>query len=96
MPDLTTVENTTLHDIPVVYHDNDAGPNTISVSGDHVTAIVHGNAPGDTFDLVPDAGFIGTTTVTVTVSDQNTPTDSTSTTFTLRVIPDRIFADDFE
>lgn len=96
MSDLTTVENTTLHDIPVVYHDNDAGPNTISVSGAHVTAIVHGNAPGDTFDLVPDANFVGTTTVTVTVSDQNNPTDQTSTQFTLTVLPDRIFADGFE
>ena len=96
MPDQTTVENTTLHDIPVVYQDNDAGPNTISVSGAHVTAIVHGNAPGATFDLVPEAGFVGTTTVTITVSDQNTPTDSASTTFTLHVIADKIFADGFQ
>ncbi len=96
MSDQTTVENTTLTNIPIIYHDNDAGPNLVSVSGAHVTAIVHGNSPGDTFDLVPDANFIGTTTITVTVSDQNTPSDSASTTFTLHVIADKIFADGFQ
>ena len=92
----TTVEDTTLTNIPVIYHDNDAGPNTISVSGANFTTVVHGNAPGDAFDIVPDPGFIGTTTVTVMVSDQTNPTDQVSTTFQLTVRSDAIFIDDFE
>ncbi|HEX6832496.1 MAG TPA: S8 family serine peptidase, partial [Rudaea sp.] len=94
--DQSTIENTTLHDLPIVYHDSDAGPNTVSVSGAHVTATVHGNAPGDTFDLTPEPGFVGTTTVTVTVADQNTPSDQVSTTFTLTVIREKIFANGFD
>ena len=81
--DQTTVENTPLNNIPVVYHDNDVGPNTISVSGLHVSAVVHGNTPGATFDLIPDAGFIGDTTITITIADQVTSSDQVSTTFTL-------------
>ena len=96
MSDMTTVENTPVLGIPVIYHDSDAAPNTVSVSGAHVTAVVHGNAPGDSFDLIPDAGFTGTTTITVTVSDQANPADQASTTFTLTVIPDEIFGDGFE
>jgi len=94
--DQTTVQDTTLTNIPVIYHDNDAGPNTISVSGANFTAIVHGNAPGDAFDIVPDPGFVGTTTVTVTVSDQTNPSDQVATTFQLTVRSDSIFADDFQ
>ena len=96
IPDQTMVENTTLHGIPVVYHDNDAGPNTISVSGAHISAVVHGNAAGDTFDIVPDADFVGSTAVTVTVSDQTNPADKTSVSFQLKVISDGIFADGFQ
>jgi len=92
----TTVQNTALTNIPVIYHDNDAGPNTISVTGANVTAVVHGNAPGDVFDIVPDPGFIGTTMVTVTVSDQTNPSDQVSTTFQLTVRSDGIFADGFQ
>jgi subtilisin family serine protease len=96
IPDQTTVQDTTLTNIPVIYHDNDAGPNTITVTGAHITAVVHGNAPGDAFDIVPDLGFVGTTTVTVTVSDQANPSDQVSTTFQLTVRSNAIFADDFE
>ena len=95
VPDLTTVENTPLTNIPVVYHDNDAGPNTVTVSGAHVTAVVHGNAPGDSFDLIPEQDFVGSTTVTVTVRDQLNSSDQVSTTFELNVRADKIFADGF-
>ncbi len=94
--DQVTTVDTTLAGIPVIYQDNDGTPDTITVSGAHVTAVVHGNDPGDTFDLIPDPGFVGTTTITVTVSDQNNPTDQVSTTFNLNVIPDEIFANGFE
>jgi subtilisin family serine protease len=94
--DWTTVENTPVNGIPVVYHDNDALPNTIEVSGDHVTAVIHGNAIGATFDLIPEPGFVGSTTVTVTVSDQANPDDKVSTTFTLTVLNDSIFGDGFD
>jgi len=94
--DQTTVANVPLMDIPLVYHDNDAGPNTVTVSGAHVTAIVHGNAPGDGFDLVPEPDFVGSTTVTVTVADQINPADQVSTTFQLTVLSETIFADGFD
>jgi hypothetical protein len=92
----TTVANTSLANIPVVYHDNDPAPNTITVSGAHITAVVHGNAPGDSFDLVPEQDFVGSTIVTVTVTDQTNPADQVSTTFQLTVLSDSIFADHFE
>ncbi|GAA0720020.1 S8 family serine peptidase [Dokdonella soli] len=94
--DQITAPNTTLHDIPVLYHDNGTGPDTVSVSGAHVTAVVHGNAPGDTFDLIPDPNFVGSTVVTVTVSDQNNPSDHASTSFSLLIGSDTIFANGFE
>lgn len=80
-----TPYNTTLAGIPIMYVDKDGTPDTIAVSGAHVTAVVHGNNPGATFDLIPDTGFLGVTTVTVTVSDQNNPADLASTTFSLTV-----------
>jgi subtilisin family serine protease len=97
----TVVENTTLAGIPVLYQDADAGPNVITVSGDHVAAVVHGHTPGSTFDLIPEANFVGTTLVTVTVSDESNPSDRASTTFLLTVTPGvdieiGIFADGFD
>lgn len=80
-----TPYETTLTGVPVVYTDSDGTPDTISVTGAHVTAVVNGNSPGSTFDLIPDPGFTGTTQVTVTVSDQNNPGNRVSTTFTLTV-----------
>jgi hypothetical protein len=77
--------NTTLTGIPVVYTDSDGTPDTITVTGDHVTAVVNGNSPGSTFDLIPDLDFAGPTQVTVTVADQNNPANHVSTTFTLTV-----------
>jgi subtilisin family serine protease len=80
-----TAADTTLTGIPVIYVDTDGTPDTISVTGAHVTAVVNGNAPGSTFDLIPEPGFYGTTQVTVTVTDQNNPANHVSTTFTLTV-----------
>ncbi len=82
--------NTTLAGIPVVYVDSDGTPDTISVTGDHVTPVMHGNSPGSTFDLIPDLDFSGTTQVTVTVADQNNPANHVATTFTLTVQPSHI------
>jgi hypothetical protein len=83
--DQVTAADTTLTGIPVIYVDTDGTPDTISVTGAHVTAVVHGNTPGSTFDLIPEPGFSGTTQVTVTVSDQNNPADHVSITFNLTV-----------
>jgi subtilisin family serine protease len=96
--DQRTAKDTTLSGIPVIYHDDDAGPNTISVSGAHVTAVVHGNQPGATIDLVPQGGWVGTTTVTVTVADLKRPDDRISTQFRLSVsaYDAQLFVDSFE
>jgi len=93
--DQKTVVNNTLAGIPVVYHDNDAAPNQIGVTGAHISAVVHGNAPGDSIDLIPETDFVGTTTVTVTVTDTTHPFDAASTTFQLTVLAQKIFADGF-
>ncbi len=97
MGDWTTAVNTPLTGIPVVYHDNDPVPNTISVSGDHFTSVVHDSPIGATIDLIPETGFVGSTVVTVTVTDQNNPADKVSTSFTLTtVLGDEIFQNGFE
>ena len=97
LPDQVVAKNTSLLGLPIVYHDNDAGPNLISVSGTHVTSSVHGNAPGDLVDIIPDAGFVGSTRVTITVADQVHPLDKATTMFLLTVGPDgTIFANGFE
>ncbi|NQD35482.1 S8 family serine peptidase [Permianibacter sp. IMCC34836] len=85
IPNQTVVENTLLEGIAVLYSDNDSASNTVSVRGDHVTATMHGNEPGDEFDLMPAANFEGTTEVTVTVTDNDNPADSVSTSFMLTV-----------
>jgi hypothetical protein len=91
-----TPSDTMLAGIPVVYTDSDGSPDTISVTGAHVSAVVNGNSPGSTFDLIPEPGFAGTTQVTVTVSDQNNPADHVSTTFTLTVSETSIFKNGFD
>jgi len=91
-----TPSDTMLAGIPVVYTDSDGSPDTISVTGAHVSAVINGNSPGSTFDLIPEPGFAGTTQVTVTVSDQNNPADHVSTTFTLTVSETSIFKNGFD
>ena len=95
--DWTTPVNTTLTGIPVVYHDNDPNPNVISVTGEHITAVVHDSPLGATIDITPETDFAGSTQVTVTVADQNNPSDKVSTSFTVNVVRiDKIFVDGFD
>ncbi|MBL8274868.1 MAG: hypothetical protein JNJ74_13690, partial [Xanthomonadales bacterium] len=99
IPNQTVQVGGSVTGLPVVYQDNEPGPNTITVAGAHVTATVHGNQPGATVDLVPEPGFVGSTQVTVTVADQANPGDRDSETFTLTVstvAPGTIFANGFE
>ncbi|HEY8568167.1 S8 family serine peptidase [Microbulbifer sp.] len=83
-------EDETLKGITVLYADEDTGANVITVTGDNVTAEVHGSASGSTFDLIPAENFHGTTEVTVTVADALFPNDAVSTTFTLTVVSDGV------
>ncbi|WP_337879474.1 S8 family serine peptidase [Rheinheimera sp.] len=83
----TVVEDGELTGIQVLYADENNGANSITVSGEHVTATVDGHQSGATFSLKPDADFTGTTTVTVTVADLEQPDDKTSTSFELTVTP---------
>ncbi|WOX04031.1 S8 family serine peptidase [Microbulbifer pacificus] len=83
-------EDEVLKGITVLYADNDNGNNVITVTGDNVTADVHGNESGATFDLMPAENFDGTTEVTVTVTDALFPSDTASTTFTLTVVSDGV------
>ena len=90
--DKMTDENTTLEGITVTYADNDGGvsANTITVTGDNITAVVNGHTSGSSFDITPAADFWGETMVTVTVSDNIFPNDMSSTSFMLTVNSDGI------
>ncbi|WP_144210723.1 S8 family serine peptidase [Shewanella donghaensis] len=85
-------ENETLSGISVTYADSDGGlsANTISVSGDNVTAVINGHTSGSTFDITPNADFHGETLVTVTVADNLFPNDAASMSFTLTVNSDGV------
>ncbi len=85
-------ENGSLTGITVNYADNDGGlsANTITVTGDNITAVINGHTSGSSFDLTPDADFHGETTITVTVSDNIYPNDAATTSFTLTVASDGV------
>ncbi|MBY6186273.1 S8 family serine peptidase [Marinobacter hydrocarbonoclasticus] len=83
-------ENTTLEGIRVSYTDANAYPNRILVSGEHISATVHGDESGSTFDITPDADWHGETMVTVTVQDKVHGNDITTTTFMLTVASDGV------
>lgn len=85
--DVETQQNETVSDIPVVYVDRLPTANTIEVSGAHISATVHGDSAGSTFDLTPETDWFGHTTVTVTVYDKTTPNDRHSQSFKLTVHP---------
>lgn len=87
MKDLTVAEDSSINDILVAYSDENSVANVVSVSGAHISAVVHGHEPGDTFDLTPAKDFSGDTLVTVQVADSQTPSDLVSTSFTLHVTP---------
>ncbi|WP_237068119.1 S8 family serine peptidase [Microbulbifer guangxiensis] len=80
-------EDETLEGIQVFYADADPVANTIEVTGEHISAVVHDHSAGGTFDITPDANFSGETEVTVTVRDNNVTTDIGSVTFLLTVNP---------
>lgn len=88
--DQSIAENATLSGLEVVYHDKDNVSNTITVTGDNITAVVNGHTSGSTVDITPDANFHGDTTVTVTVADINFPNDMQTTSFNLTVVSDGI------
>lgn len=85
--DQQMLEEGTLEDIQVAYMDNNNVSNTISVTGEGITAEVHGHDNGSTFDITANENFSGTTEVTVTVTDDNQPTDQASTSFLVTVGP---------
>lgn len=90
--DHMTEENTALEGIRVSYTDNDGGmsANTITVTGDNITATVHGHESGAMIDIMPAQDFHGETMVTVTVSDNLFPNDKSSTSFMLTVNSDGV------
>ncbi|MBY5922445.1 S8 family serine peptidase [Ferrimonas balearica] len=81
-------ENTTLEGITVMYNDIRGTTNGIEVSGENISAVVHGSESGATFDITPEAHWYGTTEVTVTVFDMANPGDAASTRFMLEVVSD--------
>lgn len=86
--DNTVAEEGTLTGIVVDYTDVDSVDNTITVTSDNGTASnISGGASGSTFDITPNQDFNGDMVVTVTVTDNEKPTDSTSTSFTVNVTP---------
>ncbi len=80
-------EDTSLTGLIINYADENGGANTITVSGDNITATVHGHEAGSLVDITPAENFNGTTTVTVTVTDNVYAGDVTSTSFELTVVP---------
>lgn len=86
--DNTVAEEGTLTGIVVEYTDADGVDNTITVTSDNGTASnISGGASGSTFELTPNQDFNGDMVVTVTVTDNEKPTDSVSTSFTVNVTP---------
>ncbi|WP_251357967.1 S8 family serine peptidase [Kangiella sp. TOML190] len=83
--DQEMIEEGTIEGIQVAYMDNDNVSNTISVSGEGITAVVNGHENGSTFDITGNKDFSGVTEVTVTVSDNNQPTDAMSTSFKVTI-----------
>jgi hypothetical protein len=81
-------ENAVLKDLAVYYVDEEYSVNTISVTGDNISAQVSGHTSGSTISITPKADFHGDVVVTVTVADVDNPSDKTSTQFTLTVVSD--------
>ena len=88
--DQSIEENTSLEDIAVMYADEQNSVNQITVTGEHITAVVDGHTSGSTFTITPDADFYGEVEVTVTVSDVENPTDAASTSFMLTIESDGV------
>ncbi|MDN3651833.1 S8 family serine peptidase [Thalassotalea ponticola] len=86
--DQMVAEDSVLEGIMVAYSDSDQGANTITVTGDNISATVHGHEPGSMIDIIPAADFSGETEVFVTVTDNLYPSDSYTTSFMLTVMPE--------
>ncbi|MCH1929716.1 S8 family serine peptidase [Shewanella sp. A25] len=81
-------ENTSLEGLKIIYADEHNSVNTISVTGENITAEVNGHTSGSSVKITPKKHFYGDVEVTVTVSDVENPADSGSTTFMLHVESD--------
>ncbi|CAI3805120.1 S8 family serine peptidase [Rheinheimera sp. MM224] len=87
--DVTLDENGSF-ELQVAYADLDANPNTVSVTGDHVKAVVSAHDTGALVTVTPDANWHGETTVTVKVTDSINLTDAAVQSFVLTVVSDGI------
>ncbi|WP_198781979.1 S8 family serine peptidase [Shewanella putrefaciens] len=87
--DVTVDENTSF-DIQVVYADIDANPNNVSVTGEHISAMVNATEVGAQVTITPEANWHGETTVTVNVADSVNPTDAAVQSFALTVVSDGV------
>ncbi|MFV0597511.1 S8 family serine peptidase [Shewanella sp.] len=88
--DQTIAENTSLEGVKVVYADEQNSVNKITVTGEHISAVVNGNTSGSSITITPEANFHGDVEVTVTVSDVENPADAASTSFMLTVESDGV------
>jgi len=88
--DQRIAENTRLEDLVVYYADEENSVNTISVTGENITAVVNGHTSGSTVTITPKADFHGAVEVTLTVSDVENPADAASTRFMLNVESDGV------
>lgn len=79
-------ENTRLEGLSVSYVDANKVPNTVEVTGEHISAEIKGSQ----FTLIPEANFHGDTLVTVTVRDNEISSDAASTSFMLTVESDGV------
>ncbi|QYK08404.1 S8 family serine peptidase [Shewanella mangrovisoli] len=86
----TIAENTRLEGLKVIYADEQNSVNKITVTGEHISAVVNGNTSGSSITITPEANFHGDVEVTVTVSDVENPADAASTSFMLTVESDGV------
>lgn len=86
--DKTIDENTSLEDLAVYYVDAENSVNEITVTGENISAEVHGHESGAKVTITPTEHFHGATEVTVTVTDVENPSDMASTSFMLTVVSD--------
>ena len=84
--DQVIAENERLEGLSVSYIDANKVPNTLEVTGEHITAEIDGN----NFSLIPEENFYGETMVTVTVRDNEHSDDAASTSFMLTVESDGV------
>lgn len=84
--DVEINEDSALEDLVINYTDADRNANVITVTGEHISAVVNGHESGATVTITPEANFSGSTVVTVTVADKYFAGDAASSSFTLTVV----------